>query len=239
MIDMSDNPPDGDAVRYFSNYVKQFHSLYDDRAEFQERLEIWRGLLDRFSVPGGVAIDMGCGTGVFSFYLASKGGQVVAIDGAVDMIRFCEERRDQEGRGNIRFVHARLPHIDEAALPKADLVISSSVVEYIEDLDATLALFSRSLKPGGTLIISLPNRLSISRHYERLKYRLSGEPHIYRHIRHFSSPRRLARQARQLRLTLEEARYYTHFTRLARLTRWLHLPRPLSEDLFVAVFHKS
>ena len=69
-----------DAVGHFSASVKQFHAYYQERAEFRERLDLWCELLDKHSVPGGLSIDMGCGTGVFSFDLAQKGGSVVGVD---------------------------------------------------------------------------------------------------------------------------------------------------------------
>src|ERR1043166_4396293 len=177
-----------DAVSHFTGYVKQFHAYYQDRPEFHERWEIWRELLDRYSVPGGLSLDMGCGTGIFSFYLADKGGRVVGVDGAPDMVKFCDEQRVERGVQNIAFREGRLPTIDEAGLADADLIISSSVVEYVPDLDAALALFARLLKSGGTLILSMPNVRSISRNYERLKYTLTGQPAIYQHIIHFTSP---------------------------------------------------
>jgi 2-polyprenyl-3-methyl-5-hydroxy-6-metoxy-1,4-benzoquinol methylase len=228
-----------DPVSHFSGYVEEFHSHYQDRCEFQERLEIWHPLLDKYAVPGGRSVDMGCGTGIFSFHLAEKGGQVIGIDGAPDMIKFCESQRAQRGLPNIQFMQARLPAVDERALDNADLVISSSVVEYVEDLDVTLGLFSRLLRPGGTLILSMPNTLCINRIYERVKYRFRGEPHIYRYIRHFTTPTALAKRVRRLGLRIEDVCYYTHYTRLARLTRKLGLPSALTEDLFVAVFRKS
>jgi 2-polyprenyl-3-methyl-5-hydroxy-6-metoxy-1,4-benzoquinol methylase len=228
-----------DPVSHFSGYVKEFHSHYQDRSEFQERLGIWYALLDKYAVPGGFSVDMGCGTGIFSFYLAEKGGRVVGIDGAPDMIKFCESQRAQRRLPNIQFMQARLPEVDVHALDSADLVISSSVIEYVEDLDETLALFGRILRPGGTLILSMPNAFCINRIYERVKYQLRGEPHIYRYIRHFTSPGSLAKRVRPFRLRIEQVSYYTHFTRLARLTRQLGLPNVLTEDLFVAVFRKS
>ncbi len=196
---MIDDPED-DAVAHFSGYVKEFDAYYQGRAEFDERLKLWSGLLDKYSVPGGLSIDMGCGTGVFSLYLAKKGGGVVGVDGSAEMVRFCEERRLERGLENVRFMQGRLPAVDEAGLTGADLLISSSVVEYVEDLDRTLALFARLLKPGATLIISMPNAVSVSRLYERLRYRLTGHPPIYRHILHFTSPARLQVRMRQYRL---------------------------------------
>ena len=227
-----------DAVGHFSGYVKQFHAYYQDRAEFRERLDLWYGLLDKYGVPGGFSIDMGCGTGVFSFYLAQKGGRVVGVDGSAEMVKFCDEQRRERGLENVHFVEGRLPAIEEADLKNADLIISSSVVEYVEDLDGALALFSRLLKPRSVLILSMPNVLCLNRIYERLKYRLTGQPIIYQHIRHFTSPRLLQNRLRRHGLKLEEARHYTHYTRLARIARLLRFPPPLTEDLFVAVFRK-
>ena len=228
-----------DAVGYFGDNVEEFHGLYRSSPGFQERLEVWDVLLRRYVTPGGFALDFGCGAGAFSFRLADLGSNVVGIDGAPNMIAFCEAQRRDRGLANIRFVLGRLPHIDETGLSGADLLISSSVVEYVEELDETLALFSRLLKVGGNLIISMPNAHSVSRNYQRLANRIRHRSDVYRYIRHFASPRELSRRLRPLGLRFEEAHYYTHTTRLAKLGRRLRLPRRLTEDLFVSVFRKD
>jgi predicted TPR repeat methyltransferase len=228
-----------DAVTHFSGYVEQFDALYRDRPDFDERVIIWHELLDTYSAPGNTAVDMGCGTGMFTFYLAGRGVRVIGVDGAPGMIQFCEERRNQQGLDNIRFVEAKLPHVDESRLEPADIVISSSVVEYVERLDDTFALFARVLKPGGILILSMPSLFSVSRTYERLKYALTGEPNIYAHIRHFSTPSRLEQRIRHLGLARLQSQYYAHPTRVAALSRKLLLPPAMTEDLFVAVFRKA
>jgi 2-polyprenyl-3-methyl-5-hydroxy-6-metoxy-1,4-benzoquinol methylase len=227
-----------DAVRHFSENARQFQGLYCRQPEFHERVRIWNTLLDRYATRDGLSLDMGCGPGIFSFYLAEMGGRVVGIDGAAGMVELCEAQRRQRGLENIRFVRARLPEVDEAELANADLIISSSVVEYVDDLDVTLALFARLLKPGGVLVISMPNIVSLSRIQQRLKYKLTRTPAIYHHIRHFSSPGLLHYRVRPYGLALREAHYYAHVTRLARLGRALRLPAVLTEDLFVAVFRK-
>ena len=228
-----------DAVAHFSGYVNQFHDLYQNRAEFEERFALWSGLLDKYVKPGGLSIDLGCGTGVFSYYLAEKGGRVIGVDGAAEMVNFCDEQRRQRGFQNLHFFQGRLPEVNDPRLKPADLVISSSVAEYVDDLDAMLALFAKLLKPGSALIMSMPNASSVSRTYEWIKFRLTGNPIIYKYIRHFTSPKRLQKRVRRYGLLLQESHYYTHFTRGARLARWVGLPPPLTEDLFVAVFRKQ
>lgn len=228
-----------DAVQHFSTVVRDFHALYDESPAFRERFDIWRDILDRRATHGGLALDMGCGTGVFSFLLADRAWRVIGVDGAAEMVDFCEEQRRARGFDGVRFIQARLPAIDESVLGQADLLISSSLVEFIDDLDATLALFARVVKPGGLAVLSMPNALSLSRSYERLQYRLTGEPYIYRFIKHFSSPKRLRNQLAPRGFVLEETQYYAHTTRIAQIGRALFLPPALTEDLFVAVFRKS
>lgn len=227
-----------DAVGYFSDNVEQFENLYKSPG-FQERLRVWDVLLERYVTRGGLSLDIGCGAGVFSFRLAELGSRVVGIDGAPNMVAHCEAKRRERGLDGVRFALGRLPRIDEDGLRGADLVMSSSVVEYVEELDETLALFARLLKRGGILILSLPNAHSVSRNYQRLANRIRPRSDVYRYIRHFSSPRDLSRRLGPLGLTFEEAHYYTHFTRIARLGRKLRLPRRFTEDLFVAVFRKT
>jgi 2-polyprenyl-3-methyl-5-hydroxy-6-metoxy-1,4-benzoquinol methylase len=227
------------AVAYFSDNVEQFRALYATSPGFQERIEIWSRLLRRYARSGGVAIDMGCGPGVFSFLLADLGLNVVGIDGALDMVQDCEAQREKRGLPNLRFIQGTLPDIDETTLERADLLISSSVVEYIEELDETLALFARLMKSGGILMVSMPNVHSVSRSQQRLSNWISPRSDVYRYIRHFSSPRQLERRLAPHGMTLREAHYYTHITRLARAMRSLRLPRRLTEDLFVGVFEKT
>ena len=234
------SPPESDsAVAFFSKNSRDFHENYEHAGEFKERLEVWDDILPRVVTRGGLALDMGCGSGVFSFRLADLGTRVIGIDGAPAMIELCETQRRARNLDGVRFIQAILPNVDESALAAADLVISSSVVEYVPDIDGTLALFARLLKPGAPLVLSMPNALSISRNHQRLKFRTTGEPEVYRLILHFSSPRARARRAGKHGLMRQETHYYAHLTRTAQLGRRLHLPRALTADLFVCVFRKQ
>jgi len=227
------------AVGFFSENSRAFHANYENAGEFKERLEVWDGILRRVVKPGGLAVDMGCGSGVFSFKLAELGSRVIGVDGATEMVSFCEAQRRDLNLSDVRFVQGTLPDVDTSEFGEADLVISSSVVEYVPDLDATLGLFARLLKSGSPLVISMPNAFSISRNHQRLKFRLTGQPEVYRYIKHFTSPRALSSRAARHDLVLEETHHYAHLTRTARLARLLGLPAALTADLFVCVFRKG
>src|SRR5438132_6825369 len=103
-----------DAVRYFSVNAHEFRELYRAQPEFyEERVRLWHELLDRYATRDGFSLDIGCGPGLFSFYLAEKGGRVVGIDGAPDMIAVCEAQRRERGLPNVTFFQARLPDVNE------------------------------------------------------------------------------------------------------------------------------
>lgn len=77
------------------------------------------------------------------------------------------------------YIVQNIPHIDEhqadlnkdLALPDElfDVVISREVIEHVESVPHTLREFNRILRPGGTLILTFPNRLQFrSRFYHLL-----------------------------------------------------------------------
>jgi ubiquinone/menaquinone biosynthesis C-methylase UbiE/GT2 family glycosyltransferase len=231
-----------DAVEHFSGTARQFDALYEERPEFKERRALWQRLIDQHNLPGGRVIDLGCGSGVFSFHAVERAGHVVGIDGAPEMIELCRQRQRERGLDRVQFIEARLPHlegIEGVGVGDADLVVCSSVLEYLDDLDAGLATLGRLARPGGTVLVSMPNLLGISRIYQRLAHQLRGPASFYRHIRHFTSPALLARRLRRHGLALKEAHYFDHHTRLAGLAQRLGLPAPLTEELFVAVCRKE
>jgi 2-polyprenyl-3-methyl-5-hydroxy-6-metoxy-1,4-benzoquinol methylase len=133
----------------------------------------------------------------------------MGIDGASEMLQRCEAQR-QELQGGQRAFRAG-PLTARTGRRSADLLISSSVVEYVDDLGRMLAQFRRLVKPGGASILSLLNLASLSGNFQRVQLRLTAEPEIYRHIKHYSL---LRLRLKQYRLILAEARYYTHATRL-------------------------
>jgi 2-polyprenyl-3-methyl-5-hydroxy-6-metoxy-1,4-benzoquinol methylase len=226
-------------VAHFSAIAGRLDARDQGRPELEERLTLWRELIDEYNPPRGRVVDLGCGSGVLSFLAAERAGRVVGIDGAPEMIKLCERRRRERGLGQVRFIQAPLPYLDgleaKADLGDADLVICASLLESVDDLDTGLSLLARLARQGGTVLVSMPNLLGISRIYRRITHSLRDAPTPYRHIRHFTSPPLLRRRLRRHGLMLMDAHYFDHHTRPASLTRRLGLPAPLTKELFVAV----
>ncbi|MBS7542273.1 class I SAM-dependent methyltransferase [Ancylobacter oerskovii] len=119
-------------------------------AEHQHRYAFAAGL-----IAGGAVLDVACGEGYGAAFLARHAGRVVGVD--LDAQAVAHAARRYAGIGNLGFEAG-----DVGALPfpdhSFDAVVSFETVEHVADPRRALAELRRVLKPGGTLIVSTPDR---------------------------------------------------------------------------------
>jgi SAM-dependent methyltransferase len=105
----------------------------------------------------GRAIDVGCGTGRIALRLAQQGFQVDALDVEAKVLDIARRLAGRQELG-IRFVVCDLVRdTGEFANDSYDVAVCSEVLEHVDDWKAMLRVIVRVLKPGGTLIISVPH----------------------------------------------------------------------------------
>ena len=111
----------------------------------------------------GRVLEIGCGSGQMQLDLLRRGYEVVGIDIATGMI---EATR--------KLVNEKLPNarprllvgdIEALAFPDAyfDVVLAAGVIEYLRSDEKSLREISRVLKPGGIVLLSVRNKLNLSR----------------------------------------------------------------------------
>jgi SAM-dependent methyltransferase len=104
----------------------------------------------------GRVLEIGCGTGNISAFLADAAEQVVGIDPAGHLVAECQRRFAGADQVTIRQCTMQtmpLPS-DEHAL--FDAAVSCNVFEHIDDDVGTMALARRHLRPGGKLVLYVP-----------------------------------------------------------------------------------
>jgi len=142
--------------------------------------------------PGDLLLDAGAGFGRHAFEAARGGARVVALDYADDEVigtratfggmiaakEICADRYVGVLRGDA----TRLPFADSCF----DRVITSEVLEHIQDDVRAIAELHRVLKPGGTMAVTVPSWFP-----EKINWMLSDEYHAPKavggHVRIYSA----------------------------------------------------
>lgn len=110
-----------------------------------------RPLFEKYSRPGALMLEGGCGMGNYVTYYASRGWRVIGLDFAQETLKKLRIR--QPGLNLCGGDVSRLPFADETF----DLYYSGGVVEHFEGgAEASLREARRVLKKDGILLISVP-----------------------------------------------------------------------------------
>jgi SAM-dependent methyltransferase len=138
---------------YFEDYGLE--GGYDDdaaqrRREAQTRVRWMRDV----GPPTGRLLEIGCASGWFLAEARAVGYDAVGIEPATEMARAA---RDRSGA----VVHAAM--LEDAALDPAifDVAVAWHVLEHLAEPRDTLVAVRAALRPGGALLLELPNIASL------------------------------------------------------------------------------
>ena len=144
--------------------------------------------IERLGLPanGKVRVlDAGCGRGDFTFYLAEKypSWHVTGIE--LDEVKYRDACTIKErlGLGNAEIINGDLLKLDRK--DEFDLIISSDVLEHIDDDDMVFNNLARALKKGGHLVLTTPS-VPQRKHLWLVKWRekkIGFQPSDYGHVR--------------------------------------------------------
>jgi 2-polyprenyl-6-hydroxyphenyl methylase/3-demethylubiquinone-9 3-methyltransferase len=163
-------------VQTIKDYYEQVWERLPDELEPPD-VELRRRFLHAGVRRGDRALDLGCGTGVFTAELADAGAAAIGVEVAEAAIA-----RARTAHPQIDFrlapLDGPLPLEDRAV----DLVWASEVIEHVADTERWLREVARVLAPGGRLLVTTPNhpRLALAtRGIERYSEPLGDHLHLY------------------------------------------------------------
>jgi len=135
------------------------------------------------------ALEIGCGTGVFTEYFVQSGAHIVAVDISSDLLEEARERGLPEDR--VQFIEKAFEECEVDG--PFDAVIGSSILHHL-DLAGSLPRIFALLRPGGWMSFAEPNMLNPQIFFQKnipwLKERLGDSPDETAFVRH-SLKRRL------------------------------------------------
>jgi ubiquinone/menaquinone biosynthesis C-methylase UbiE len=122
----------------------------------QRRVAVLERLYKQYIRPGSRVLDIGSS---HSFFYLTNGGRWPFSITCIDIDRALMKQAAAE-RPNFTWAAGamqRLPFADRSF----DAIYAGEVIEHVLDGDAALGEWARVLKPGGTLILTTPNRLRL------------------------------------------------------------------------------
>lgn len=125
-------------------------SSYDSVINKTRDLEAlaFRALLSKFKFF--TTIELGCGTGKNTEWLAEKADHIMAVDFSEEMLK---KAREKINRNNIEFITADITKPWLFTDKKVDLVTCSLILEHIENIDFIFQQASLHLKTKGIFYI--------------------------------------------------------------------------------------
>lgn len=161
-------PSAADVRRYWKTHIHDLEisrhepgtpGFFQDLDQYHfEKLHHLLGLVDFEAYRGRDVLDVGCGAGVEVVRFGRAGARVVGVDAAASAVALSRQNATQQG------VRARLAVADGEALPFPDAcfdyVFAHGVVQYAADDAAVVREVHRVLRPGGTALFQVYNRIS-------------------------------------------------------------------------------
>ncbi|HEY3552112.1 MAG TPA: class I SAM-dependent methyltransferase [Solirubrobacterales bacterium] len=123
------------------------------------RLKVADDALSELAGGGSIRIlDAGCGDGLLSLALAKRhpGWTIVGVDLREDMLAGARTRAKGRGLDNVSFVAADL--LRPLPVSDFDAVIALECLSEIPDDEGALQTMATAVKPGGTLMVQVPDR---------------------------------------------------------------------------------
>ncbi len=113
-------------------------------------------LLLMLEAPPRTVLDLGCGTGWTSRFLAKAGYRVTGLDISEDAVRIAREVSEEEGVENVAYSSGDYESFEPAQL--FDYALFYDALHHAEDEAAALQAAYRALKPGGVLFAFEPGK---------------------------------------------------------------------------------
>lgn len=113
-------------------------------------------------IKGKKVLDLGCGDGVLTYFLAKAGARVTGVDNDETGLQYANEKLSEFNKAKnltYTFVNASVYDLPFEA-DTFDVVVNCEVIEHLPEPERMLREMKRVLKPQGRVVITTPHRLT-------------------------------------------------------------------------------
>ena len=154
--------------KFFENNSKEWVSGAYERSDYTypvglQRLRVLRKIMSKYDLKGKYCLDIGCGGGDISLFLAQEGAVVDGIDMTDNMLKIANERKaslSTTTQANVNIYKENITNLSERITAnKYDYIIAFGLIGYIDSDRKFLEIVSNLAHENTHLIISCRNRL--------------------------------------------------------------------------------
>lgn len=137
-----------DAYKKLAERYAEIVDVKPHNAEY-ERPGLLRVMPD---VKGKKVLDAGCGSGSLTRWLLEHGASVIGVDASPQMLEQARKRIKDDAVLRLHDLREPMDFIEDDSM---DLVTSSLVLHYLDEVEPVFSEFYRILRPGGHLVFSI------------------------------------------------------------------------------------
>lgn len=163
------------------------HRYAEEPLEYDVRHVAFKDLFQRILPQGGTCFEVGCYPGRYLIHLGRTFGYRVSGIDATDRVQHLQAHLSRNGVEVGTILQGDF--FSMPVVEKYDVVCSFGFIEHFAELENTLRLHARLVRPGGMLVITCPN----FRYLQWLAHRLLDAPNLRRHVTETMSPCRWTR----------------------------------------------
>lgn len=211
-----------EAIEYHEREARNFKGKYLVKESFKSRLLLWKDLIRNAGPSFNKSMDLGCGPGWMTNVLCEVSDNVVAIDGSEQMIA--------QSKVTLGSHTVKVEFYNNTISPELftlwpaesfDLIISSSVLEYVDNAEGVLKKSFEALASNGTLIFSIPNKESLFRKVEGNLFRLIGKPQYRGLLKNIWSRKYTAKLLEDIGFNVDSVQYQGYIPWYSTVFFWL------------------
>lgn len=156
--EVPDQPPSRYVEALFDDYADRFDTALVERLDYTVPAKLARLIADHDDRRFEVAVDLGCGTGLFGAEIRDRAARLEGFDLSVNMLAKAEEKGlyDFLAKADLSLDPSQSGLFDEGlAEHRADLVSAADVLMYLGDLANAFSLAARLARPGARFAFSV------------------------------------------------------------------------------------
>lgn len=138
---------------FYDNFSREWESRINN-VETNKRLNVvFKKLFKTSDLKGKRFLEVGCGIGYFSNRATDIGAYVTGIDVGPKLIEICKSKN--------KSAHFRVGSASDIPFKNNifEVLLSTEVIEHVDDQSKAINEMIRVVKPGGLLVITTPNKL--------------------------------------------------------------------------------